>query len=464
VFIDLFAGCGGLSLGLLRAGWKGLFALEKDPFAFETLKTNLIEGVHGPTYSWPAWVPKEPSEVGCFIEEHRDEIKQLSGKVDLIAGGPPCQGFSLAGRRKRDDRRNRAIKHYFEFIRLVRPAVLLIENVRGIAVEFGKKRRASENKNRVGRPAKPFSVRIQKELEDSGYRVYSDIIRAMDFGVPQFRPRFIMIGIHEDHLKGSVLADPFELLTTRRNDFLSAKGLPKVSVTVADAISDLEISGKELIDSDDSLKFKQATYSGPHTTYQRLMRDGFEGTPNSMRLARHTPETTARFEKILDTCRKGVQLNRKDRSDFGLNKHCTVPLDPQKPCHTLTTLPDDILHYSEPRILTVREYARLQSFPDWYEFKGKYNTGGYLRVLECPRYTQIGNAVAPLVAECVGLLLKDIRSGESAADPQSRSVEDSPESRVCEPQVVSCLAPLTAAVTAREVSRSYLRKARMAKA
>jgi DNA-cytosine methyltransferase len=242
VFIDLFAGCGGLSLGLLRAGWKGLFALEKDSFAFETLKTNLIEGIHGPRYSWPAWVPKEPSEVGFFIEEHRDEIKRLRGKVDLIAGGPPCQGFSLAGRRKRDDRRNRSIKHYFEFIRLVRPAVLLIENVRVIAVEFGKKRRASENRNRVGRPARPFSVRIQKELEDSGYRVYSDIIRAMDFGVPQFRPRFIMIGIHEDHLKGA-LADPFELLSTRRSDFLSAKGLPKASVTVADAISDLEISG-----------------------------------------------------------------------------------------------------------------------------------------------------------------------------------------------------------------------------
>jgi DNA (cytosine-5)-methyltransferase 1 len=129
-----------------------------------------------------------------------------------------------------------------------------------------------------------------------------------------------------------------------------------------------------------------------------------------MRLAKHTPETMVRFEKILDTCRRGVQLNRKDRFAFGLNKHCTVPLDPDKPSHTLTTLPDDILHYAEPRILTAREYARLQSFPDWFEFRGKYATGGYLRTIECPRYTQIGNAVSPLVAECIGNLLKNIAS------------------------------------------------------
>jgi DNA (cytosine-5)-methyltransferase 1 len=406
VFIDLFAGCGGLSLGLMKAGWQGLFAIEKDGFAFETLKANLIEGVHGPKYSWPDWLPKEPFEVGQFISSYGEHLTEYKGKVDLLAGGPPCQGFSLAGRRRRDDRRNKAIKHYLDLVRVLSPAILLIENVRGIAVEFGKKNRASRAHRRVGRPAKAFSVRIKEELEQLGYAVSTEILKAVDFGVPQLRPRFFMIAFNRDALSIADLPNVFDELKSFIKQFRSAKGLPvNAHVTVRSAISDLETSGKRLVPSDDSPKFRQILYGGPKTNYQRLMRNGFQGTPNSLRLARHSEDTTSRFQRILDTCRKGVQLNRADREAFGLNKHCTVPLDPRKPCHTLTTLPDDILHYSEPRILTVREYARLQSFPDWYQFKGKYNTGGYLRVLECPRYTQVGNAVAPLVAECIGQLL-----------------------------------------------------------
>ena len=311
--------------------------------------------------------------------------------------------------RKRSDRRNQAIRHYFAVVKLIQPTLLLIENVRGITVEFGKKRRERENRKRVGRPAKAFSVRIQEELEAAEYHVFSDIIKGMDFGVPQFRPRFIMIAIRADGRPKESLTNPFTTLAESRQAFLASKGLPTdTPVTVSDAISDLEIAGQELIQCTDSPKFQQLAYRGPRTVYQCLMNDGFGNNPNSMRLAKHAPETTARFEKILDTCRRGVQLNRKDRTAFGLNKHCTVPLDADKPCHTLTTLPDDILHYAEPRILTAREYARLQTFPDWYEFRGKYATGGYLRTIECPRYTQIGNAVPPLVSECLGDMLKNI--------------------------------------------------------
>ena len=82
-----------------------------------------------------------------------------------------------------------------------------------------------------------------------------------------------------------------------------------------------------------------------------------------------------------------------------------VILDRNKTSHTLTTLPDDFLHFSEARILTVREYARLQSFPDWFDFKGKYTTGGSRRKDECPRYTQVGNAVPPLLARYLGNLM-----------------------------------------------------------
>lgn len=85
-----------------------------------------------------------------------------------------------------------------------------------------------------------------------------------------------------------------------------------------------------------------------------------------------------------------------------------IPLNEFDKTPTITTLPDDYIHYHEPRILTVREYARIQSFPDWYEFQGKYTTGGILRVKEVPRYTQIGNAIPPLFSEQSGLILKHL--------------------------------------------------------
>jgi DNA (cytosine-5)-methyltransferase 1 len=179
---------------------------------------------------------------------------------------------------------------------------------------------------------------------------------------------------------------------------------------VWDAISDLETAGKNMVECVDSPGFRQVVYEKPLTQYQRLLHGSLNGTaPNSMRLARHREETQARFKLILETCRRGVTLSEADRTRLGMKKHATVALDPDKPSHTLTTLPDDLLHYSEPRILTVRENARLQAFPDWFEFKGKYTTGGKQRVRECPRYTQVGNAVPPLLAELVGLVIGNLK-------------------------------------------------------
>jgi len=126
---------------------------------------------------------------------------------------------------------------------------------------------------------------------------------------------------------------------------------------------------------------------------------------NSLRLVNHRPETIEKFKNILNICRKGVQLTQDDRARFDIRKKSIVPLAPDQPSHTLTTLPDDFLHYAEPRIHTVREHARLQSFPDWFNFLGKYTTGGNRRSKECPRYTQVGNAVPPFMAEAIGSAL-----------------------------------------------------------
>ena len=127
---------------------------------------------------------------------------------------------------------------------------------------------------------------------------------------------------------------------------------------------------------------------------------------DSMRLTRHSKEIEERFAKIISTCRKGVRMNNDDRANFKLRKQRVYPMSASAPAPTVTTLPDDILHFCDPRILTVRECARIQSFPDWFVFKGKYTTGGNLRTKECPRYTQVGNAVPPLLGLAIGLAIR----------------------------------------------------------
>lgn len=105
---------------------------------------------------------------------------------------------------------------------------------------------------------------------------------------------------------------------------------------------------------------------------------------------------------------KGKRIDGEARAAWGIKQRGLTILDPKQVAPTLTNMPDDYLHYSEPRILTVREYARIQSFPDWYEFKSKYTTGGDMRKKEVPRYSQIGNAIPPLFAEQVGNVLKEM--------------------------------------------------------
>jgi DNA (cytosine-5)-methyltransferase 1 len=414
-FIDLYAGCGGLSLGLMMAGWIGLFAIERDRHAFETLHHNLIEGLSRYKFKWPSWLPKKRFRIGPFLKKYHKQLEGLRGQVDLLVGGPPCQGFSMAGKRRKNDPRNRMFRHYIEMVQLVRPSYVLLENVQGIDVEFQSDAKAGNKRN----GKETFAVRIQTALEELNYRVFVGIVNASEYGVPQMRKRYFMIAVAKEQLTESCqqlldceAVNPFEVLRSLRQIFLAQKGLSTESpITVRDAISDLRTINRRLIECEDSPGFKQISYTTPKTPYQILLHGTKkEKSPNSMRLVNHRKETVRRFKRILATCRRGVLLSRADRKRLGMKKHATVPLDGSKPSHTLTTLPDDLLHYLEPRILTVRESARLQSFPDWFEFKGNYTTGGRQRVHECPRYTQVGNAVPPLLAEVIGLVLAEINN------------------------------------------------------
>lgn len=419
-FLDVFSGCGGLSTGLFSAGWQGVFAIEKNVDAFSTLKHNLIASKNTQyNFAWPEWLSQEAMTVSDLLKNYKRDLRSLRGKIDLIAGGPPCQGFSSAGKRDPDDPRNSLTDEYLQVVELVKPRFLLIENVKGFNAAF-KARSKKDPK------ATPYSHVVKAKLEKFDYSVFSALVCCSDFGVPQNRKRFIMFAIQKDDsvLEDLEDQDPINLLINKAQEFRFGKGLRSgANISVKEAISDLETTGRELIPHVGFFKgFKQLNYCEPKepSEYQKLMRVGMQGnSPSSMRMARHTEAVVERFKDIQLIASLGRCLTPADREILGIKKHSITPLHPDLPSATVTTLPDDILHYSEPRILTVRENARLQSFPDWFEFKGKYTTGGKKRKIECPRYTQVGNAVPPLLAEAFGSFLIELIS--------SRKVEKTEE-------------------------------------
>jgi len=401
-YIDLFSGCGGLSLGLGNAGWQGMFAVEKDPMAFQTFKHNLIDGNYG-HFDWPEWLPQKATTIEILLKDYKEELIGLNGKVDLIAGGPPCQGFSLAGKRNPNDPRNKLSNQYIKMVELVAPKYIVLENVRGFNSKF---KDAKGQKGQI-----PQSEIVKMKLEKLGYEVFTDYLNSQNFGVPQQRTRFIMIGIRKDILQTD--ANPFDILEEIRPQFIKDKGLPNKPVTVKQAIQDLEHTSANLVYHSGSEKsgFKKLDYEKPKhlTKYQKVMRPNLNGDkPNGLRIARHKDTTIAKFKLIQEICTPGISINDEQKKIIGTKKQVISVLDAKKPSRTLTTLPDDILHYSEPRILTVRESARIQSFPDDFAFQGKYTTGGMRRTKECPRYTQVGNAVPPLLGEALGALIASI--------------------------------------------------------
>ncbi|MFH1229788.1 MAG: DNA cytosine methyltransferase, partial [Candidatus Aenigmatarchaeota archaeon] len=171
--IDIFSGCGGISLGLFKSGWKGLFAIEKNPMAFETLKCNLIDKNNH--FEWPSWLPQTSHDINDVISLYKDNLISLRGIVTLVAGGPPCQGFSFAGRRNENDKRNKLVDSYIDFVELVRPKMLFFENVRGFTVGFSKKNLRSE----------AYSNYVTRKLKNLGYDVRAEVIDFSEFGVPQ---------------------------------------------------------------------------------------------------------------------------------------------------------------------------------------------------------------------------------------------------------------------------------------
>ena len=394
-YIDIFAGCGGLSVGLYNAGLHGLFAIEKNKDAFSTLKYNLIDKKNH--FDWPDWLDVKEHDINKILDKNEEQLKALRGRVELVAGGPPCQGFSMAGKRNNKDARNKLVKSYIKFIELVQPEALIFENVHGFTVHFKGKQGC----------IKQYSSYVIEKLKALGYQVESDVIDVSEYGVPQKRHRFILVAMRNHNP-----ADFFATLKNNRENFCHQKGI-ETNTTIEEAIGDLEKSCGTC-PSPDTPRFQAGLYGNANSGYERLMRQGIQndGTAvDSHRFVNHSEAIIRLHNDLLLKAPKGKRITPKDDIVENLRRRGVTVLDANSQAPPITSIPAELVHYKEPRILTVREHARIQSFPDWYEFKGQYTSGGKRRKMEVPRYTQVGNAVPPLFAEQIGRALMEVLHG-----------------------------------------------------
>ena len=393
-FIDLFAGCGGMSLGLEQAGFRPLLTCELNDDARATYMANRPEV---PEYF------KEVADISTITKKKCKELKgflkewKASGiaEVDLVAGGPPCQGFSGIGHRRNHsvDRdkipSNFLFKQMVQVIKTVRPRMFLFENVKGI-------RTASWNGN--GTSVWDHVLAEFRGIKD--YDVEPALLHAKHYGVPQNRPRVFIVGIRKD------------LGWQPDDETLPARGLLPCPVTTAEKGNWVNVGDLlgDLVDRNwDEAHITAAYLNDAKSGLQRKARKkGLKARAcfkkgeslQEQVYTRHSKRVKDKFKYMLG--HKG-KIRESDQTKKFAQRVLPKKWDEETgPTITVTSLPDDYVHPTQPRILTVREWARLQGFPDWYRFCGKRTTGGLRRAgnpregifeREVPKYTQIGNAV-----------------------------------------------------------------------
>lgn len=445
-YVDLFAGCGGLSLGIERAGGELVVAVEKSDMAARTFYHNLVSDASDHP-EWNRYVEKPVEEqvrhgvlvreLNVLLKEEAVMLELAATDIDLVVGGPPCQGFSLAGRRKFDDVRNKLPWEYLEFVARTRPKAVVIENVVGMNQKFSSEEESS-------------FVQLQQALRetDPGYTVQGVQVNAMHFGAPQHRPRLMIIALRSDIAMSLGIESTGSLWKSDFTDKLvhplpDLAPVPTVATdavrTVAHALADLSPHAPTGVKSESKayvqsmrarewkVRGKQAKKELNHvprnhaakTTerfrlYQYLAAAGLDqriisraaGLPESDALL--YVKTQLVDAKLPAVSPDGVELasTLDELCDIVLRlatkKHSQKVLGWNQPARTVVTLPDDYVHPSEPRIFTVREMARFQGFPDAFEFLGKETTGAHRRRVEVPQYSQVGNAVSPWLSLAVG--------------------------------------------------------------
>lgn len=396
IAVDLFAGAGGLSLGLEQAGFDVVAAVEYDPVHAATHEFNFPKTkVLCADVSKPLQPSALVAAVGVGLDAHGHDLAKWDGELDLIAGGPPCQGFSFIGKRLVDDKRNQLVFHFFRLVSALRPRYFVMENVPGMA---------------KGGHASILDELIA-EFEEAGYRFPDGdkyrVINAANFGVPQERHRLFLIGTRADQEATASPPSPTVCARAKRSAApafaVEGSELP-LGPTVGDAVRDLPNLNRfpRLRESDDVRLSHDvvAAMDAGASPYARRLR-GVERDPQDFSYPRV-------WDAGLLTGSMRTDHTEKSTRRFKATKHGeTEPisrfykLDPEGLCNTLRagsgsergafTSPRPI-HPDLPRVLSNREAARLHSFPDWFR----------LHTTKWHGFRQIGNAVAPLVGRAVG--------------------------------------------------------------
>lgn len=393
--IDLFAGCGGLSLGMEQAGFTPLLFSEINKDAAETYLANR----DGDIEDYRDIYSLNDAELAKLMKKWASKgIKE----VDLVCGGPPCQGYSGIGHRRsyKVDRKDIPSNHLYEemirVIKKVRPRMFLFENVKGLVV--GRWTPQGE-KGEIWRDVWASFKGIP------GYTVRHSLVQAKDYGVPQNRPRILIVGIRNDL--------GWEPAPLAGDDAVAAGLLPEGSGNAPG----LEDVFGDLIDPDYEREFVTAKYPAPaKSVFQREMRTSRDGSEvlgkgkalTEQEYSRHSPQIRAKFEHMR---KNNGEIPAKMQTKKFAQRLLTPRWNGTGPSITATSLPDDFVHWAQPRSLTVREWARLQCFPDWYQFRGPRTTGGLRRAgdpstghwsRDVPKYTQIGNAVPIRLGRAMG--------------------------------------------------------------
>lgn len=521
--IELFAGCGGMSLGLETAGFDLIFANELSPMAGETFAYNILNEdlekksetkekakkslwikSNFPSDNLKDRLRENPFNTQNAIYSDLDKKTNLNGKlvignidylldffienpelvnklkeknVDLISGGPPCQSFSLAGKREKNNEKNQLPLSFSKLAGLIQPKIVLLENVKGITSPF------TENNEKYY-----AWLEVSKAFVLEGFVPVCMMLNSKYFGVPQNRPRFILTAYRKDVFENFLINQPENKILSLSKKFYKQVLENKDSlenVTIKDfKYYDIE-SNPELFDGVilpkmicDSSNFvstskaigdimeteKKYNINTTNGDYANNLNEIFKDKKLSEiphirnhEARNHNPiiKSRFRFYQVIEQFQNGLKKGASDlftgkkvspetleklniefskhkllflkgdkeismypknlkdvetlMKSIPTKKHSQRALKESDTAPAQLTIPDDLCHYhsEQPRTLTVREMARFQSFPDWFVFRSKVTTGGKMRKFEVPQYTQVGNAVPPILAKTLGENLKN---------------------------------------------------------
>lgn len=368
--IDYFSGPGGLAEGFKQAGYDTLLGIDYDRNSAETFKAN---------HDKSSYIRADISELSP--DKVIEKIPDSNSEVDIIVGGPPCQGFSIAGDRDQGDERNELFKEYARHIDALRPKFVLMENVPGML-----SMQTPDGQDVIDE--------IQDRFSEIGYRTEYEKLLASDYGVPQNRERVIIIGTR---LEDGVLSFPSRTHASEGDEIkLDEFDLEFQSkVTVGEALSDLPSlqAGEE-----------ESNYAeDPNNAYQKMMRNNTSGSFKNHDAVNHRDHIVERFKHIPQggDMTDAPEEHQPSKVYSSRNRR----LEETRPSHTVTShVLDELIHPWDNRSITVREAARLQSFPDDYVFKGERNV--FHGADETSQYEQVGNAVPVLLAKSIAEEIK----------------------------------------------------------